>query len=74
MGREVAVATAEFLKKARTFYSNRTKRVLEKSGALVAQGGGQSPGGTTPPSSVAAAFDAAAKKDRELFPERYAQQ
>lgn len=74
VGREAAVATAEFLKKARTFYSNRTKRVLEKSGALAAQGGGQSPHGDAPPSTVAAAFEAAAKKDRELFPERYAQQ
>jgi hypothetical protein len=74
VGREVAAETATFLRKARDLYSSRTKRALERSGALVAQGGGQSPGGQTPPSTVAAAYDAAQKKDRELFPERYAQQ
>lgn len=72
-GREVAVATAEFLKKSRSLYSSMTKRALEKQGALIAQGGGQAPGGKIPPNGVAASFEAAEKKDRELFPERYAQ-
>ena len=47
VGREVAEATAKFLKGARNLYSTRTKRLLEKNGALKDQPGGQSgnPGG-----------------------------
>jgi hypothetical protein len=71
-GREVAEATAEQIRKLRSFYSARTKRVLEAQGALVAQGGGQAPNGTAAPSSLGSAFEAAQKKDRELFPHRYA--
>lgn len=75
VGREVAEATADFLKKARSFYSNRTKRVLEKNGLLSQQSQGQQvPGAKTPPAGTQSAFEEARKKDMELFPERYRDQ
>ncbi|QOP66156.1 hypothetical protein SEA_DANIELLEIGNACE_15 [Arthrobacter phage DanielleIgnace] len=73
VGEEAAAQTAQLLKKARDFYSGRTKRVLEKAGALKDQPSGQScngGGGKT----VDNAFEAARKKDMELHPERYAGQ
>lgn len=72
VGQEVATATAEFLKKARDLYSSRTKRILQKQGALKDQDGGQSAhGGDRKPDGMADAYAAAEKKDRELHPERY---
>lgn len=74
VGREVATQTAEILKKARTFYSGRTKRVLEKQGALIPQSGGQSSGGGGQKDTPENAYEAALRKDKELHPERYANQ
>ena len=74
MGLEAAKQTAAFLTRARNLYSSRTKRVLEKQGALVPQGGGQSPSGGQAGQTAGNAFELALKKDRELFPERYANQ
>jgi hypothetical protein len=56
VGREVAEATAKFLKGARELYSTRTKRLLEKKGALKDQGSGQSgnPGGGSTDTKTAA--------------------
>lgn len=74
VGEEVAAQTAELLKKARKFYSDRTKRVLEKSGALKEQPSGQSGNGSGQPDTVANAYEAAKKRDMQLFPERYQNQ
>lgn len=73
VGKEVATKTAEFLKKSRTYYSERTKRALQKQGALKQDASGQQSHGTTPPGSVQSAFDKAEAKMRELgmkVPER----
>lgn len=71
-GRQAAETTVAFLKKARSYYSGRTKKALEKQGAIRKDGTGQNSYGTTPPGSAQTAFDRAEKKNRELFPERYA--
>ena len=71
VGKNVATATAEFIKKARNLYSARTRRVLKQQGALKDQPAGPAGTGGDAPDSLAAIRQAAEKKDRELFPERY---
>lgn len=73
-GRQIAESTVAFIKKARSYYSGRTKKALEKQGALRKDDSGQNVYGTKPPGSTQTAFDRAAAKDRELFPHRYANQ
>lgn len=70
-GREAAKATAAFLKKARGYYSGRTKKALEKQGVLKQEGSGQTYS-SAPNGKVQDAFERAKAKDRQLFPERYA--
>jgi hypothetical protein len=66
-GKEAAAATVKFIKSSRTYYSARTKKALEKQGALIVKdGSGQTSHGTTPPGNVQSAFDKAAKKMEEL--------
>lgn len=75
-GQQAAKETAEFIKKARSLYSKRTKAVLKRQGALVevpGSTGGQTPGaGSPPPADLQSMIEAARKKDMELFPQRYA--
>jgi hypothetical protein len=57
-GRDIAEKTAAFLKSSRKLYSERTKKALERSGALKPQSGGQSGGtggGTTDTKNAAEA-------------------
>lgn len=65
-GREAAAETVAFLKKARRYYSDRTKRALEKSGALKQDGQGQTSHGTTPPGVSKDPFERAKAKMAEL--------
>lgn len=66
VGKDVATATATFLKKTRSYYSKRTKAALEKQGALKQDGSGQTSHGTTPPGNLQSGFDKAEAKMREL--------
>ncbi|QGJ96461.1 hypothetical protein SEA_BEATUSCOMEDENTI_22 [Arthrobacter phage BeatusComedenti] len=67
-GREVAEKTAAFLKSSRKLYTERTKKALERSGALKPQTGGQSggTGGTTDTKNAAEA--ALARRQRLGLP------
>jgi hypothetical protein len=57
----------KFIKQSRTYYSGRTKKALEKQGALrQGDGSGQTSHSSNPPGNVQSAFDRAAKKMEEL--------
>ena len=73
VGRDVAQRVAEYVKGNRKFYSERTKRTLERQGALVKQegNGGSGGGGTPPPTSVDSAWKAAEERRRKLFPHQF---
>lgn len=73
VGRDVAQRVAEHVKSNRKFYSERTKRTLERQGALVKQegNGGGGGGAGTPPASTDAAWKAAEERRRKMFPHQF---
>ena len=66
-GKNAAEETAKFFKASRQFYSARTKKALERQGALKDQKGGQSGGGLTGTTDIANSNTAAAERRARLF-------